>query len=203
MRWKVAAPAYMIVVPPFTTQQVPMTHKPLPAGIPLKFVPVLRCPQTCRFAASGGFHRLVIDHTQYSLVFTNGGPEPVTIERNVRFGYIVVTDSTPTFTFSISADSVEERSHFIFAASLTAQEMDTQLPATIESFFPFEEAINMRAITQPKLPAPSLLLSADEIIQLVSFAPNLTPGQIVALTTVIRQHIIRFQNTGTVANETE
>ncbi|RPA85035.1 hypothetical protein BJ508DRAFT_303420 [Ascobolus immersus RN42] len=88
--WRVDTAAEACTIAPFATVAVPVCHKPLPPGATLEFTPYLHDAATRQLATVGGFHRSLMTHTTYAVLYTNESATPVIIPPFLRVGHVAV-----------------------------------------------------------------------------------------------------------------
>lgn len=224
LRWRVDTSDQDIVVPPITSIAVPVIYKPLPPDTDLKFVPCIT-PGSRPLLEVGGFHQAYIDHSTYRVLYTNLSTSTVTIPRYTRIGHIrVIPAHTPIF--EIDAPSPQARDEFMLLTSMAAEGSSLRDLHPHVAFMPFDYAMDIASINlasedeeefepsklypfhhkgsmPPPLPDAPTDMSDEELLDLITINQDLPEAEIRALRFVLQQHMLRFRNSGTVANEPE
>ncbi|RPA71347.1 hypothetical protein BJ508DRAFT_315695 [Ascobolus immersus RN42] len=146
VKWRVDSADNDVVIPPASQFLVPVHHKPLPPGIPLEFTPVLSSALMKTLTINGGFHRALIDHCSYALLFSNTSTKPLTIPRNSRLGYVQVLTASPSQIFEITSNTPEISDDFTHRASLTADPAHPEAPAPAMHVYPLAQAQAIAAV---------------------------------------------------------
>lgn len=217
LRWRVQTCEVALQIPPYHCALIPVTHKPLPKGVLLEFVPITRTQFEEQLDLDGGFHRVYIKHTDYALLFTNLTQHPLILPPNLHIGHIRISDDTPNQIYSI--EDSPHRTHFIFAASLTTEPSHPTGKSKSAQAMPMDQAqifIQMldpspglqlppqHLPTIPPLPEPTApSVTDDEILSAITINPDLHEHERAALLFVLKRHVVRFRNTGSVADEPE